>query len=250
MDHAVSLPFRLSAALAAVLALSCLAAPSRADEMTLAAGAGFRKPLTELAAAYEAGSGNKILQIYGHLGQVLAQARESDKITLVCGDKAVLHHAGDVHFQRMVRLGLGKLVVVFRKGLTLASAEDVARADVKRIGIPDQAAAIYGKAGRQFLEKAKLAAAVDARLVPVATVPQVTSYVASGEVDAGFVNATDAIGAGDTVGGFVEVDPALYDPVEVSCGVRHTAAATPATKGFADFLETPQARAILSRYGL
>ncbi|WP_244644176.1 molybdate ABC transporter substrate-binding protein [Azorhizobium oxalatiphilum] len=246
----MSRPTVLAAALAVVLPLLSLAVPARADEATLAAGAGFRKPLTELAAAYEAKSGDKILQIYGHLGQVLAQARESDTITIVCGDKAVLHHAGDLHFQRMVRLGLGKLVVVYRKGLTLASAADVARADVKRIGIPDQAAAIYGKAGRQFLDKAKLSETVDRRLVPVATVPQVTSYVASGEVDAGFVNATDAIGAGSTVGGFVEVDPSLYDPVEVSCGIRHTAAATPAAKGFADFLGTPEAQAILTRYGL
>lgn len=223
---------------------------AHAEEATLAAAAGFRKPLTELAAAYEARSGKKILQVYGHVGQVVAQARESDQITIVCGDKTVFHHAKDLHFQRTVGLGLGKLVVAFRKGISLAKAEDIARDDIKRIGIPDQTAAIYGKAGRQFLERAHLAQAVDPKLVPVAMVPQVTSYVASGEIDAGFVNATDAIGAADTIGGFVQVDASLYDPVEISCGIRTTDKPSSATNGFAKFLETDQARAILDHYGL
>ncbi|HMN72021.1 MAG TPA: molybdate ABC transporter substrate-binding protein [Rhodoblastus sp.] len=223
---------------------------ARADEATLAAGAGFRKPLAELAAAYEAASGDRILQVYGHVGQVLAQARESRDITIVCGDKATLRHAEGLEFQRMAKLGLGKLVVAFRKGVSLAKAEDVAGDSIKRIGIPDQAKAIYGKAGRQFIERARLGAAVDPKLVAVATVPQVTSYVASGEVDAGFVNATDAFGAGNTIGGYVEVDASLYDPVEVSCGVRAAKKPSAATDGFAAFLETGPARAILSRYGL
>ncbi|MGB3271639.1 MAG: hypothetical protein WBA66_01915 [Xanthobacteraceae bacterium] len=51
----------------------------------------------------------------------------------------------------------------------------------------------------------------------------------SGEVDAGFVNATDAIGTGNNIGGFVEVDAALYAPVEVVCGVRSFGKPSPAT---------------------
>jgi len=239
------------AVLAAAFAVSTLAAPhANADETTLAAGAGFRKPIVELATAYKAQSGHDILQIYGHVGQVIAQARESSKITLVCGDRVVLEHAKDVPFQSMVRLGMGKLVVAFRKGLALSKPDDITRDDVRRIGIPDQANAIYGKAGRQFLERAKLVAAIDPKLIPVATVPQVTSYVVSGEVDAGFINATDAIGAGSNIGGFVEVDAALYDPVEVVCGIRASDKPSPATVGFVDFLATDQARKIITRYGL
>jgi len=220
-----------------------------ADEATLAAGAGFRRPLAEVAHAYEKASGNRILQIYGHMGQVIAQARESGKIALVCGDQAVLKEAQGVAFARFARLGLGKLVVAYRKGITLAKAEDIVGDAIRRIGIPDQANAIYGKAGRQFLQRAQLAAKIDPKLVAVATVPQVTSYVISGEVDAGFVNATDAIGAGGNIGGFVEVRSDLYDPVEVGCGVVAQQSSA-AAEGFTRFLETPEARAILTRYGL
>ena len=240
-------------AYAATLAAALLAfsqPQAHAEETTLAAGAGFRKPLAELASVYKAQSGHDILQVYGHIGQVIAQARENDSITLVCGDRAVLQRAKDIQFDSMARLGLGKLVIAYRKGVALARPEDITRDDIKRIGIPDQASAIYGKAGRQFLERAKLGAAIDPKLIPVATVPQVTSYDVSGEVDAGFINATDAIGAGNSIGGFVEVDAALYDPVEVACGVRSGGKPSAATKGFVDFLATDQARSIITRYGL
>ncbi len=230
------------------VALVSFAAPAFADETTLAAGAGYRRPIAELAAAYEKQSGDKLLQVYGHMGQVLAQARESTQIALVCGDKAVLEKAKDLGFAQIAPLGLGRLVIAYRKGLTLAKPEDLAAPEFKRIGIPDQASAVYGKAGRQFLERSGLAATIDARLVPVATVPQVTSYVASGEVDAGFINATDAIGAAGNIGGYVAVDSKLYDPAEIVCGVR--APAAKAAEGFVQFLGTEQARTILQRYGL
>lgn len=225
-----------------------LAGTAGADEITLAAGAGYRRPIAELAAAFEKQSGDKVLQIYGHMGQVLAQVRESGQIGVVCGDRVVLDRAKDLNFGAIARIGVGKLVVAYRKGLTLAKPEDVVGSEFKRIGIPDQANAIYGKAGRQFLERSGLAAAIDPRLVAVATVPQVTSYVVSGEVDAGFINVTDAIGAGEGIGGYIAVDAKLYDGIEIACGVRAPAAKP--VEDFAKFLDTEQARAILQHYGL
>lgn len=240
--------YRLAASLACG-GLILLASQAVAAETTIAAAAGYRRPLTELAAAYAATSGDQILQVYGHVGQVVAQAQQSDQIALVCGDKVTLDGAKNLSFSRWLSLGAGQLVVAYRKGITLAKAEDIADASLKRIGIPDQANAIYGKAGRQFLDRAGLASGVDPRLVPVAMVPQVTSYLATGELDAGFINATDAIGAGDTIGGFVKVDPDRYDAVDVACGVR--AGDVPkALAGFLAFLGTSEAHAILGRYGL
>lgn len=241
------IPFLRSLTPAAVLLGFVM--PVSADEMTLAAGAGFRRPLAEVAAVYEKTAGDKILQVYGHMGQVVAQARESGQIAVVCGDQSILREAKDMTFERFARLGRGKLVVAYRKGVTLASAEDIAGDSIKRIGTPDQVNAIYGKAGQQFLERAKLTEKVAPKLMKVSTIPQVTSYIISGEVDAGFINATDALGAGRNIGGFVEVKPDLYDPVDVSCGLVAGKSAK-ASEGFMTFLATPQAREILTRYGL
>lgn len=240
----------LAVALVGIALTGAFTTPAGADEFTLGAGAGFRRPISEIAAAYEAVSGHRVLQTYGHLGQVFAQARESGRISLVCGDKAALDVAPGLSFARMARLGLGKLVIAYRKGVVLSGPTDIAKAEIKRIGIPDQAQAVYGKAGRQFLERSGLGAKVDARLVAVATLPQVTSYVASGEIDVGFVNATDAIGAAANIGGYIEVPADLYDPVEVVCAIVASTKDTATAAGFADFLATERARAIRQRYGL
>lgn len=235
-----------------VLVAATMALPeiARADEFTVAAGAGFRRPIVEIASAFEKQTGHKVAQVYGHIGQVLAQARDSGKIDIVCGDRAVIDVAKGLTFSRFAKLGMGRLVIAYRKGLTLARAEDIQKPEFKRIGIPDQVGAIYGKAGRQFLDRSGLAKVIDSRLLPVSTVPQVTSYVVSGEVDAGFINATDAIGAAGNIGGFVEVDQKLYEPVEVSCGLIGARAASGPINDFMAFLETPASRAILTRYGL
>lgn len=196
-------------------------AAAQAAEFTLAAGAGYRRPVTELAGAYEKASGNKVTQVYGHLGQVVAQAREGEMVSVVCADRAVIEAAKGLSFARFAR-----------------------------IAIPDQVNAVYGKAGRQYLDRAGLAATIDPRLLAVSTVPQVTSYLVSGEVDAGFINATDALGAAASIGGFVEVEPRYYDPIEISCGILARAAQAPAVAGFAAFLDTDEARAIVKRHGL
>ncbi len=230
--------------------MGVLSGAVQAAEFTLAAGAGYRRPLAELAGAYEKASGNKVTQIYGHLGQVVAQAREGETVSVVCADRAVIEPAEGLSYASFVRLGAGRLVVAFRKGIELKTAADIAAPTIARIAIPDQVNAVYGKAGRQYLDRAGLAATVDSRLLAVSTVPQVTSYVVSGEVDAGFINATDALGAVAGIGGFVDVDPKYYDPVEIACGILTRAADMPAVAGFAAFLGTEEARAIVKRHGL
>lgn len=223
--------------------------PAWADETTLAVVGGFRRPLTELVTLFEASSDDRVSRIYGHIGQIIAQARESDEIAMLCGDKAAFDAAEGITFSEEVPLGLGRLVIAYRTGLTLDAAEDVAGPEVERIGVPDQKMAIYGRAATQYLERSGLMETVAPRIMPVGSVPQVTRYVGAGEVDAGFVNATDAIGAGDEIGGYVEVDPALYDPVEAVC-VRRAGAQSEALDAFTAFLRGDEARAVLARHGL
>lgn len=237
-------------ALVVPAAIVCIADVARADEITLAAGAGYRRPISEIAAAFEKEKGHKVVQIYGHMGQVLAQARDSGKVAVVCGDRSVLESAKGLTFANIAKLGLGKLVVAYRKGLALAAPDDIQNEEIRRVGIADQSNATFGKAGRQFLERAQLAKAIDPKLLTVATVPQVTSYLVSGEIDAGFINETDAIGAAGNIGGFIVVDQRFYDPVEVSCGPVSASAAEPAIADFMAFMNTAAVRMILTRYGL
>lgn len=236
----------LCAALAVVLSL---AAPALAQNLTIAAGAGYKKPVTALAKAFEASGGGKADLIFGNMGQLIPQAKGSGAIDVMVGEKGFLEKAGLV-FSGAIPLGRGVLVVAWPKGKTLAAPADVAKPEVKRLAMADPAKAIYGKAATEYLKKAGLEQAVADKLLVVATVPQVTAYIQSGEVDAGFVNRTDVMDLGDAIGGYLEIDPALYEPIDLAALPLADAKNVAGVKAFAAFLETPQARDMLKRYGL
>jgi molybdate transport system substrate-binding protein len=226
-----------------------LAAPALAGSLTVAAGAGYKKPVTELAKAFDAASGNKTELIFGNMGQVTTQAKGSGAIDVVIGEKGFFESAG-LAIDGTTHLGRGVLVVAWPKGKALAAPADITKSDVTRLAMPDPAKAIYGKAAAQYLKRSGLDTAVAAKLLVVGTVPQVTAYLQSGEVDAGFVNRTDVLDAGEAIGGFLEIDPALYDPIEiVAVGIAGSGNTTGA-KAFAAFLAGPEARGILKRHGL
>lgn len=84
----------------------------------------------------------------------------------------------------------------------------------------------------------------------MATVPQVSAYLTSGEVDAGFVNLTEALALSGRIGGYRELDPGLYDPIRIVAGVIRGRENRPGVAELAAFLETPEARAALARHGL
>lgn len=227
----------------------CLAGNAFAENLLVAAGAGYKKLVTDLAAAFEKQSGVKPELSFGNMGQVTTQAKAGGVIDVIVGEKGFLEAAG-LQFAGLAPIGRGILVVAWPKGKTLAAATDVAKPEVKRLAMPDPKKAIYGKAASQFLEKSGLAKTVADKLLVVGTVPQVTTYVVSGEVDAGFVNRTDVMNLGEAIGGYLEVDPSQYAPIEIVAETMANAPNAAAAKKFAAFLATPAAKEIAKKHGM
>ncbi|HCR11960.1 MAG TPA: molybdate ABC transporter substrate-binding protein [Solidesulfovibrio sp.] len=227
----------------------CLAGSALAENLVVAAGAGYKKLVTDLATAFEKESGIKPELSFGNMGQVTTQAKAGGVIDVLVGEKGFLEGAG-LSFNGVAPIGKGILVVAWPKGKKLAAASDVAKPEVKRLAMPDPQKAIYGKAASQFLEKSGLAKQVADKLLVVATVPQVTTYILSGEVDAGFVNRTDVMGLGDKIGGYLEVDPSLYAPIEIVAGNLAGAPNAATAKKFAAFLASKPAKDIAAAHGM
>ena len=53
----------------------------------------------------------------------------------------------------------------------------------------------------------------------VQTVPQVSSYLITGEADIGFINLTNALAIEDRIGGYILVDDKEYSDIMISLGV-------------------------------
>ncbi|GFK94700.1 Putative binding protein [Fundidesulfovibrio magnetotacticus] len=237
--------------LAALALLFTLCAPqARAESLAVGAGAGYKRLLAEVNAAFSRQTGIDVVESYGHMGHMAAQARESGRMDILFGDLDFLKGIKDLAFEDFLDVGRGRLVVAYASGVTLAAPRDIAAPDIDRIGLPDTKNAIYGKAGMEFLTRSGLLESVRPRLVEVSTVPQVSAYLVTGEVKAGLVNLTDALGVRDRIGGFVEVDQSLYEPIRIVGGLLPGAKAKPAVAAYLRFLGTPEAKALLAKHGL
>ncbi|WP_370678812.1 molybdate ABC transporter substrate-binding protein [Comamonas sp. GB3 AK4-5] len=235
------------------LFLGCVAAAFSlsvwaSDSLLIAAGAGYRKPVLELLQAFTSATGFKAEASFGNMKQVEVQAKQNTDIQLLIGDRAFLEPMQ--LSQRFEHLGTGRLVLATAKAHPLSSITELGQARFQRIAVPDRSKAVYGKAAFSCLQQQGLMQAVGSKLMEVATVPQVSAYLVTGEVDAGFINATEAQALKDKVGASIAIDPACHDPIELSLAVLEGRDRSPAAQAFIAFITTPQARQVMQRHGL
>lgn len=227
--------------------LLILTSPALAGNAVLAAGAGYKKMVNALAELYARQSGQGVDLLYGNMARVTTLARQSGRVDIVLGDKTFLEGA-NLPLAMAQELGKGKLVLAFAKGSAYSSVNGLDKAG--RIALPDTTKAIYGRAAREFLLSSGRLPAIRPRLVEVSTVPQVFSYLATSEVDMGFMNLTHTLNVADKIGGYVPIDQGGYSPIIIQAALLKGGPAMEAAREFLRFLETPGARAIIENNGL
>lgn len=226
----------------------CLALPALAGEpLLIAAGAGYKTVTEALIDAYSKQSETKVELICGNMGQVISQAQTSGKVDLLIGEETFLRHSPLALAEGTV-LGQGILVMAWPKGKK--EPTDLTAQSITRIAMPDPERATYGKAAMEYLRAAELYEQIQDKLVVVGTVPQILTYLSTGEVDAGFMNLTQAQATAHTLGGYAEIDQQLYSPISITCIRMDSSPSPDAAKNFGAFLETETARSIISAHYL
>lgn len=229
----------------------CIALLSQmmADDLKIAVGAGYKKPVVEVLKAYEQSGHGKIDAVYGNMAQIFAQAKQME-ISLVIADKKFLEKQKELTFVKYQNIGIGIAVIAYAKGVTFEGIEDLKKESIKSIAMPEAKKAIYGDAGMEFLTNAKVYETVKEKLLLVATVPQVSSYVSTHEVDVGIMNLTAALDSMDKIGGYIKIPQTYYTPIEIVAGSLKACEADKACQAFVAFLQTPKAKEIFVKYGL
>lgn len=220
-----------------------------AGEITIASGAGYKRPFVQIISHYQEATGNKVTAVYGNMRQVISQAEMSGQVALIIGDQKFFDRSG-LEFDAFYPVGQGRLVLAWRQGVGVETMSDIAGSNVTRVGMPDPVKAIYGFAANEYLENSGLMPEVSERLIRLGTVPQVSAYLLSGDIDAGFINATDALGLQENIGGFLVAEEALYTPIAINAGVLKGFGENADVAGFIEFLQSPDAQELLKRYGL
>ncbi|MDD4887718.1 MAG: molybdate ABC transporter substrate-binding protein [Thiomonas sp.] len=250
---------RLSLLAAALPLPQAFAADTAA--LLLMAGAGYKRPVEALCADFTRETGIVVERSYGNLEQIFAQVRASGRVDVLIGDADFIDHARGLNLPQRKTLGQGRLVLAWRRKLMGRRSPDPITDPVRdlpqmqSITLPNPKQAIYGRAAEQWLKARALWEPLQDKLKIVQTVPQVSAYLTSGQIDAGFMNLTEALAVKEQLGGYIELQPGAhsYAPIDIVAafpaeGAQHGTAASRAR--FMQFLQSPGAHDILRKAGL
>ena len=238
--------------MAALLALFSIVAS--AADLTVSAAASLTNAFKELGPAFEAQNpGTTVLFNFAASDALLAQiAKGAPADVFASADQDAMNKADA---QKLIAPGTRRnfvtnalvMITPADSALGLMSPADLQKPEVKKIAIGNPASVPAGRYTKGSLEALKLWAPVEAKAVMAQSVRQALDYVARGEVEAGFVYATDAAIMKDKVKivATVPTDTLVSYPIAVVAGGPNTDAA----RKFVDFVLTPASQAVLARFG-
>ncbi|MGP1450177.1 MAG: molybdate ABC transporter substrate-binding protein [Wolinella sp.] len=220
------------------------------SELYIAGGAGYKRPLQELAMLFESRSGHTVKMMFGNMQQISEQIKASDKVSIFFGDEKFINKLG-IQYKESVILGRGILMLVLKNGLNFEPTFELLKSEkIANIGLPHTTNAIYGIAGKEALEKSATMSQVESKLKILQSVPQVSAYLVNGDLDAGFINKTDYLGNKDRLGAVAEVDESLYTPIRIIGVVLSGREQSQEVRAMMEFLKSDEAIGILEKNGL
>jgi molybdate transport system substrate-binding protein len=245
----------LSVRFAVAMAWVCIAVfPSHAAEVRVFAAASLSESLTEIAAAYEARSGDKVKFNFAASSFLARQIEHGAPADIfVSADEAQmdgLERLGLVAKKtRRSRLSNSLVIVVAAdRPMPIHSAADLTNARVKRLALADPKTVPAGIYAREYLQRLKLWLAVEPKVVPTDNVRAALAAVESGNVEAAIVYQTDAALS-------KQVHIACPVPARDSPAISYSMAALKATKQldaarrFLKHLDSDEAGRVFGNYG-
>jgi len=241
-----------------VLGLTALVlwgAAAHADqELIVSAAASLTNALKEVAGQFEkTHPGTKIVCNFAASGSLLQQIAQGAPVDVfAAADQKTMNQAQDkgliVPASRKNFVSNKLLLIAPEKSsLPFADLRDLASPEVKRVALGNPDTVPVGRYTQEALTKAGLWETLKPKFIYGESVRQVLDYVSRGEVDAGFVYATDAAIAKGKVKTVIEVQghqPIGYPVALVAASQKQALA-----QGFLDFLSASERMAIFSKYG-
>lgn len=247
--------FRKSPILAASLVLAAVWGPSaHAGDLVVSAAASLTNAFKDVAQAYEKEhAGTKVILNFGAsdvLQQQIVKGAPADVFASAdqkAMDKAVEEKAVKPDTRIDFAANQVVLIVPTDSKANITALKDLTRDDIKRIAYGNPASVPVGRYTQGALQAAGLWDAVQAKSVLAQNVRQSLDYVSRGEVDAGFVFATDAAVMPDKVKVAVRVPS--QTPVTYPIAVTARDDAAKEAQSFVAYVMSPAGQEILSRYG-
>jgi molybdate transport system substrate-binding protein len=239
-----------------VLAVLAGAAAAAAQEATFSAAVSTKDAVQELGRVFTAARpGLTVRYNFGASGHLQKQIEAGAPVDLFIS--AGLRQMDDLERKGLIvresrRVFARNVLTVVKpadSAVDIARPSDLLAAGVRRVVIGNPRTVPVGQYAEESLRALGLWERLQPKLVLAEHVRQALDYVARGEVDAGFVYATDAVAGGPRIKeAFRPAEdtyrPVLY-PVAVVAGARHASLA----QAFIDLLVSREGQAALQRRG-
>ena len=223
-----------------------------ASEVSVAVAANFVEPARAVAEAFHTATGDTALISPGASGQLFTQISHGAPYEVFLSADAerpqALVAGGYAVGQSRFTYAVGRLALYSATpGLVDGQGLVLKRPDLRTVAIADPAVAPYGVAAEETMRKLGAYDALKPKIVKGASIAQAYQFVATGAAEIGFVAQSQIV----TVKGGSRwlVPEALHAPIEQQAVLLKAGANDPAARAFLDFLKTPAARTIISRYG-
>jgi molybdate transport system substrate-binding protein len=232
-----------------------LGLPAHAEKITVAAAADLKFAMDEIATTFKkANASDEVEIIYGSSGKFHTQIQQ--------GAPYDLFFSADIAFPReLAKAGLAASEVkpyAFGRIVLCSASMDASKmtldslldAKITRIAIANPKHAPYGKRAVEALRASGLWDKVEPKLVYGENIANTAQFVQTGNAQIGIIALSLAVNAElADKGGYWLIPEKLHQPLEQGYVITKRAESNALAKRFADYMSSPSARTVMTKYG-
>jgi molybdate transport system substrate-binding protein len=246
----------ISKRLFALLLLLTFSLSGQAATVLVAVASNFTKPMTEIAEAFKKATDHEASLSFGSSGKFVAQI-ENDapfEVFLSADEKnpKKLEESGKGVASSRFTYAIGKLVLWSAKpGLVDDQGQVLSKGGFKHLALADPKLAPYGLAAEEALKNLGLLDKLQPLFVLGDNISQTQQFISSGNAELGFIALSQVIDKDGNVSegsGWI-VPNNLHNPIRQDAILLNKGEPNPAALAVLQFLKSPEALAIIKKYG-
>jgi len=222
----------------------------------VAVASNFTKPMTEIAEAFEKATGHSANLAFGSSGKFVSQLENGGPFEVFLSadtsHPAELEKSGFAVSGSQFTYAVGKLVLwSATPGLVDDQGQVLSKGGFKHLALADPKLAPYGAAAMEVMKNLNVLDKLQPLFVLGENIAQTYQFISTGNAELGFIALSQVIGKDGkiTEGSGWIVPSNLHSPIFQDAILLKKGAENPAAPALLKFLKSPEAQAIIRKYG-
>ena len=242
---------RLFALIVTLAALIQAPSPAYAASTNVAVAANFTDAAKEIAALFKTKTGHDAVLSFGSSGLFYTEIKQGAPFQVfLSADAERPQKLADEGFalpQSRFTYAIGKLVLWSKDPNAIKGVDTLKANAFSKLSIADPNSAPYGVAAIETLKALEIYQSVEKKIVMGASIAQAFQFIETGNAELGFVALSQLINTQS--GSRWMVPQNLYSEIRQDAILLKSGEQNEAAKSFLDFLKSPDARSIITKFG-